>query len=238
MKTKMPISLLISIILHLLIIFYTPPGETIDNSQLKSFDVKLVNEAIKTIGIKDTKTKYFSLPTLKSKIKLKKQINKFLDNKRQLRKGLKEQLQTTISPETKYNPDLNEVLQKAFFNIKFDPPKGVNEDELNTVERIFYSFQKRAYLAYLRSFISNYQQQLRSNPFLKKNIIKKHRLLGKIIFDKKGNIISIEIIKSSEFDSIHNLFENTLKDIRMLPNPPVALIKDNQFIMYYYLILN
>jgi outer membrane biosynthesis protein TonB len=67
----------------------------------------------------------------------------------------------------------------------------------------------------------------------------RHLLTGKIDFDKEGNILRIKILRSSPSDEVHQLFEETLKEIRSLPNPPKALVENReQFTIYYQLNIN
>jgi hypothetical protein len=133
-----------------------------------------------------------------------------------------------------------EVLKRTGFNLHFEPPEGVSEDELNSVEKIFYSFQKRTFTTYVQSFLSTYQQKIINKPQLRNALsTEKHLLTGKIDFDKEGNIIRIKILRSSQSDEVHELFEETLKGINSLPNPPKDLVeKRDQFTIYYQLHIN
>ncbi|MCR9205080.1 MAG: TonB C-terminal domain-containing protein [Halobacteriovoraceae bacterium] len=133
-----------------------------------------------------------------------------------------------------------EILGRAGFNLHFEPPEGVSEDELNSVEKIFYSFQKRTFVSYVNSFLSTYQQALLNKPQIKSSLRNdRHLLTGKIDFDRQGNILRIKILRSSHDDDVHELFEKTLREIRTLPNPPKALIeKRDQFTIYYQLSVN
>lgn len=133
-----------------------------------------------------------------------------------------------------------EVLKRTGFNLHFEPPEGVSEDELNSVEKIFYSFQKRTFTTYVQSFLSTYQQKIINKPQIRAALkTERHLLTGKIDFDKEGNIMRIKILRSSPSDEIHELFEETLKGIRSLPNPPKDLVeKREQFTIYYQLHIN
>ena len=133
-----------------------------------------------------------------------------------------------------------EVLKSTGFNLHFEPPAGIPEDELNSVEKIFYSFQKRTFIGYVNSFMSSYQDTLTRSPHVRNALrSERHLLTGRITFDKEGNIIRIKILRSSQNDEIHRLFETTLRNIRSLPNPPKAIIEDkDQFNIYYQLKIN
>jgi len=133
-----------------------------------------------------------------------------------------------------------EILKSTGFNLHFEPPEGVPEDELNSVEKIFYSFQKRTFIGYVNSFMSSYQDTLNHYPQIQNALrSERHLLTGKVTFDKEGNIMRIRILRSSQNDEIHRLFETTLRNIRSLPNPPKAIIENrDQFDIYYQLKIN
>ena len=133
-----------------------------------------------------------------------------------------------------------EILKTTGFNLHFEPPEGIPEDELNSVEKIFYSFQKRTFIGYVNSFMSSYQDTLNRHPQVKNALrSERHLLTGRVTFDKEGNIVRIKILRSSQNDDVHRLFEDTLRNIRSLPNPPKAIIEDkDQFNIYYQLKIN
>lgn len=131
-------------------------------------------------------------------------------------------------------------LSQTDFDVNFIPPEGVSEDELNSAEKMFYSFQKRTFETYVSSFLSTYNSMVRSTPRLRDPLMQqRHFLTARVIFDIEGNIMSIKILRSSPNDDIHQLFEKTLRNIRKLPNPPKDLLaKDNTFTIYYQLKVN
>lgn len=148
--------------------------------------------------------------------------------------------QTDVLKQLAASPDNATVLRKTGFNMQLEPPEGVSEDELNSMEKIFYSFQKRTFRSYVGSFLKTYRQILLERPSVKGTLqTEPHRLSARVIFDSSGNIVSIKILRSSHNDDIHDLFETTLRDIRKLPNPPKDLLsKDGEFTIYYQLKIN
>lgn len=132
------------------------------------------------------------------------------------------------------------TLQNSSLNIKFEPPEGVSEDELNTQEKKFFSFTKRSYETYINSIIKEFNSLLARRPYLKRmENIGNHVLSGKMIFDEQGNVISIKFIQTSQNDDLQYLFEKALTNISVLPNPPKDLLKeDNTFAIYYQLGIN
>ena len=135
--------------------------------------------------------------------------------------------------------DEREVLSAAGLDMNFSPPKGVSEEELNSEEKVYYAFQKRAYTNYINSFLSQYRRMTSIKPGIKNALMNgKHQLTGKIVFDKEGNIVSTQVLKWSQDNDVQILFDKTLENISTLPNPPVSLIRDGQFVVYYQLYIN
>lgn len=135
---------------------------------------------------------------------------------------------------------IDDVLMKSDFLLKPELPKGVAEDELNSIEKQYFSFQKRMYLQYVNSFISTYNQLKKERPLVKNSLKSgRHSLTARVRFDVEGNIIDIQILKSSLDDDIHQLFEDTLTNIKKVPNPPDDFINtNNEFVIYYALQVN
>ena len=133
-----------------------------------------------------------------------------------------------------------QILKQSQFDLAFEPPRGVGEDELNSQEKVYYSFQKRAFLSYLHSFLKVYQSLALEKPSMV-GVLQNgdHFLSGRIVFDSQGNAQSVKIFQSSPDDSVHLLFERTLTQIRGLPNPPQSFLKDrDEFALYYQLKIN
>ncbi len=128
-----------------------------------------------------------------------------------------------------------DIIKKTGFFFKFVPPKGIPEDELNSIEKIFYGFQKRTYQAYVSSLLSHYATLLTQRPYVEKTIFKKkQQLTGRIAIDIDGNITSVKFIQSSDNNDIQSLFEKTLVGIRSLPNPPKELLQGGEELRIYF----
>ena len=131
-------------------------------------------------------------------------------------------------------------LQRSDLSIRFDPPEGVGEDELNDAEKTFWSFRKRVYETFASSVLSTYNRMLIRRPQIKgalKNV-ENHVMAGKMVFDEKGNILRIKIIRPSDQDDLQALFEQSLRNINKIPNPPKNLLSDKELSLYYQLIIN
>ena len=124
------------------------------------------------------------------------------------------------------------------FEIRYERPEGVSEDELNSDEKAYYSFYVRSYQNYYSKIYSNYEKIVVERPGLANVFDKKHLLIGKIDYDENGNIVTVRILKSSESDDLHYYFEETLKQLSQL-NPPKIFTKNRkQFSIFYQLQIN
>lgn len=124
------------------------------------------------------------------------------------------------------------------FEIRYERPEGVSEDELNSDEKAYYSFYVRSYQNYFSKIYANYEKIVIERPGLASVFDKKHLLIGKIDYDEQGNIVTVRILKSSENDDLHYFFEETLKQLSQ-PNPPKVFTKNRkQFSIYYQLQIN
>ena len=133
----------------------------------------------------------------------------------------------------------NPVAQKlSNFEIRYERPEGVSEDELNSDEKAYYSFFKRSYSNYLSKLYATYDRISVERPALDRDLEGRHLLIGKIDYDEKGNIVTVKILKSSDSDNVAYFFEETLKQLN-LPNPPKSFIKNKKsFATYYQIQIN
>lgn len=148
-------------------------------------------------------------------------------------------IQGEVLKELSASNRAREVIQTTGFNLQFDPPEGIPHDELNSAEKIFYSFQKRTFTSYVNTFISNYHQMTLQSSKLKRSLqTQSHDLLGRVEFNARGETASIRILEGSPIQEVRDLFEKTLKDLK-LPNPPKDLLReDRRFVIYYRLKIN
>lgn len=124
--------------------------------------------------------------------------------------------------------------------VSIEVPEGIEPDELNKYELMFYSFQKRTALNYINSILSNLDKFQKTYPNYK--IPKEARILmtARVTYDPQGNVMQIKMVRWTHINELQNLFENVVKDIDQLHNPPKALWeKQGEFSMFYTLeILN
>jgi hypothetical protein len=124
--------------------------------------------------------------------------------------------------------------------VSIEVPEGVEPDQLNEYELMFYGFQKRVAINYVNSIIRNLNTFQKTHPHYRVPSNSKITMTARITYDSEGNIMQIKMIKWTKLNEIQDLFEDIVKGIDQLHNPPKALWeKNNEFSMYYTLeILN
>lgn len=124
--------------------------------------------------------------------------------------------------------------------VNLEVPEGVNPDELNKYELMFYSFQKRTATGYINSFYKHLDKFQRENPHLHFPMTEtKQTMTGRLTYDGKGNITQIKMIRWSNEDRLQDFFVEVLKDMDTLHNPPQALWEKNgEFSIFFSLVLN
>lgn len=123
--------------------------------------------------------------------------------------------------------------------VKLEIPKGVKEDELNKHELVFYSFQKRTALNYINSFYKKLNEFELQNPHLDFPMTdRKQKMVGRVVYDRNGNIIKINVLKWAKVAKLQGFFLDVLKEMTSLPNPPDQILKDDQFTVFYALTIN
>lgn len=150
-----------------------------------------------------------------------------------------EQIQHNILRELGASPQAAEAIKRTGFNVQFETPEGIEEDELNSVEKIFYSFQRRTFYSYVTNFISSYQRMVFQKPHTKELLEREsHHMIGRVMFDSEGHVTSLRILKPSQHRDITLMFEETLKNLN-LPNPPRDLLNsEGRLIMNFHLRIN
>ena len=128
-------------------------------------------------------------------------------------------------------------MPQSTLNIGFEPPEGVSETELNSTEKIYYGFSKRTYEIYISSLIGSFNKLMREKPYLDlMKIPGTHNLFGRIVFNQEGKAVDTQFFQLSDNENLQQLFENTLMDMRSIPNPPKGLLsRDGTFAVHYKL---
>ncbi len=132
------------------------------------------------------------------------------------------------------------TLSNSDILVNLEVPEGVNPDELNKYELMFYGFQRRTAIGYINSFYKKLDKFQRENPHLSFPIAEtKQTMTGRLTYDSKGNIVQIKMIRWSNEDRLQEFFVDVLKDMDTLHNPPQALWEKNgEFSIFFSLVVN
>lgn len=123
--------------------------------------------------------------------------------------------------------------------VSLEVPEGVEPDELNKYELMFYSFQRRTALNYAGSIMKNFNKFSRENPNYRLDPSLNIVMTARMTYDEKGNVKQIKMIRWTHVDKMQNFFEDVVKGMDQLHNPPKALWeKDNEFSVYFTLEIN
>lgn len=131
------------------------------------------------------------------------------------------------------------TLTKSLMNMQVEVPEGVKMDELNDFELQFYSFQQRMMEKYVNAITLNVRDYERrfSMPVLIPE--GRHIMTGRVTFDSDGNIKQIKMIRWSQAEKLQSMFEEILKSMVTLPNPPKVLRnKEGEFVVFYTFTVN
>lgn len=123
--------------------------------------------------------------------------------------------------------------------VSMEVPDGVEIDELNKYELMFYSFQRRTALNYANSIMKNLNKFSRENPHYKFDQNSSIVMTARLTYDELGNVKQIKMIRWTHVDKVQNFFEDVVKGIDQLHNPPKALWeKSGEFSMFFTLEIN
>jgi hypothetical protein len=124
--------------------------------------------------------------------------------------------------------------------VSIEVPDGIKPDELNEYELMFYGFQKRTAMNYINSILKNLDKFQKKYPNYRIPTSGRITMTARITYDPQGNVQQIKMIRWTHVNELQNLFEDIVKNIDQLHNPPKALWeKQGEFSMFYTLeILN
>lgn len=133
------------------------------------------------------------------------------------------------------------TLSNSDILVNLEVPEGVNPDELNKYELMFYGFQRRTAIGYINSFYKHLDKFQRENPHKNFPLTEtKQVMTGRLTYDSKGNIVQIKMVRWSNVDQLQDFFVEVLKDMDTLHNPPQALWEKNkgEFAIHFSLVIN
>jgi len=144
------------------------------------------------------------------------------------------------SSKSMAHDDHSNSLTNSDVAVNLEVPEGVNPDELNKFELMFYGFQRRTAINYINAFYKNLDKFKRSHPHLKFPLTDSRQIMtGRLTYDDKGNVKQIKMIRWSNVDKLQNFFLDVLKDMDTLHNPPQALWKKSgEFSIYFSFVVN
>lgn len=130
--------------------------------------------------------------------------------------------------------------QNTNVGVNLEVPEGVSPDELNEYELMFYSFQRRVALAYVNSFMSNYNRFERINPQTRFPMTDtEETMTGRLTYDAQGNIKQIKMVRWTNVDKLQDFFLDVLKGMDTIQNPPKSLWEKNgEFTVFFTLVVN
>lgn len=257
------LSSLFSILIHIMAIYFVQLENTPKTFKIKQTPLKLVN--LRTIGDEQSKKKFFTLNKKKTNSPKKKvrlsDLRQTIDtpykpvanprssknillkrnqkNLKLTKKNIDHFLKTQDPNQNPPSQALKKALSLSDIDVSLELPKGVKESELNKRELVFYSFQRRTALTYINSFQKQLNEFDKQNPHLVFPLTKhKQKLAGKVIYDKNGDILKIEILKTSKVTKLQSFFLNVLQEMSSLPNPPKEIIDNDQFAVNFILSIN
>ncbi len=152
---------------------------------------------------------------------------------------------STVSAFLRGTPNANsakeylEAFDKTESLVALEVPKGIKESELNKHELVFYMFQKRTAQTYINSFYNKLNEFKLKNPHLRFPLTeKKEKMTGRVVYDKDGNIVRINMLEWTNKEKLQDFFLDVLQEMYSLPNPPKMIIKDGQFTVFFSLTVN
>lgn len=120
--------------------------------------------------------------------------------------------------------------------VSMEVPDGVEPDELNKYELMFYGFQRRVAMNYANSILKNINKFTKENPHFKFDQNSRIIMTARLTYDNSGNVTQIKMIRWTHVDKVQNFFEDVVKGIDQLHNPPKALWeKSGEFSMFFTL---
>jgi hypothetical protein len=105
---------------------------------------------------------------------------------------------------------------------------------------MYYGFQKRVAMNYINSILKNLDGFQKTHPNYKIPKSGRITMTARLTYDKDGNVQQIKMVRWTHVEELQSMFEDIVKNIDQLHNPPKTLWeKQGEFSMFYTLeILN
>lgn len=133
-----------------------------------------------------------------------------------------------------------DILSSKRVALNFEVPNGKNADELNDSQLKLYGFLRRGAIKYVNSISSEIKDFELKNPHLQFPLVEtKQTLTGRLVYDNQGNLKQIKMVRWSNNDKLQGFFENVLKRLENLQNPPKELwAESGEFTVFVTLQIN
>lgn len=135
--------------------------------------------------------------------------------------------------------DLKEFKTGAFkvsdAAIGIENQDGIEPDELNKNELVYYGFQKRMLVGYINTIVKEIEKfGIKHRRTFQLDPNTKLLMTARLTYDSEGNVKQIKMIRWTHVDEIQNLFETSMKNLNRLNNPPKMLWdKKGEFNVFY-----
>jgi hypothetical protein len=149
------------------------------------------------------------------------------------------------------NQELKKMAQESYggttqtfgsdkISLRYEVPDGKSLDELNEAELRLYSFLRRGAKNYATSVAAELHDFNLKYPHLNFPMVEdRHVMTGRMTYDKNGNLKQIKMIRWSNNDKLQEFFENVLKRMEIMQNPPRELWAENdEFTIFMTLQIN
>lgn len=132
------------------------------------------------------------------------------------------------------------VLNSERLALNFEVPEGKKADELNESQLKLYSFLRRGAMKYVNSLSAELKDFELKNPHIQFPMTDtKQMMTGRLVYDSQGNLKQIKMVRWTNIDKLQGFFENVLKRLDTLQNPPKELWAENgEFTIYVTLQIN
>ena len=118
--------------------------------------------------------------------------------------------------------------------IGIENPDGVEPDELNQNELVYYGFQKRMLVGLVTSITKEAEKFAIKHRNYKLDANTKIHMTARLTYDPEGNVKQIKMIRWTHLDEIQGVFEESMKNLNRLNNPPKMLwTKNGEFNVFY-----
>lgn len=118
--------------------------------------------------------------------------------------------------------------------IGIENPDGVEPDELNQNELVYYGFQKRMLVGLITSIMKEAEKFSVKHRNYKLDPNTKLHMTARLTYDGEGNVKQIKMIRWTHLDEIQGVFEESMKNMNRLNNPPKMLwTKNGEFNVFY-----